>query len=78
MKRQIEDLPQKNTPKNYVAIRVTAVHVKKRWLFGFCEKVLGFRIAIPDSPQKADELMGRIDKLMKEYGIGIDVEVNRL
>lgn len=73
MKKEIESFPEKNTVKDYVAIRVVAVHVKKGWL-GYRDKILGFHIAIPDTPQKADELMGKIEKLMNEYGVSIPVK----
>lgn len=71
--KEIKSFPEKNTAKDYVAVRVTAVHVKRRW-FGYSDKVLGFRIAIPNTPLKADELMGKIDKLMQEYGVSFPVE----
>ena len=62
-------LQEENTPRDYVAVRVTAVHVKKG-LFGIRhDKVLGFHIAIPDTREKSAELFGRIREIMKEYGV---------
>lgn len=64
-------LQEKQTPTNYVAIRVTAVQVKRRLSIFWTEKQLGTSVAIPDDHKKAVELFDRLSTIMKEYGVEV-------
>jgi len=59
-----------NTHKEYVAVRVQLVHVKKRF-FGYQDKILAFHTAIPDTANEALELHKNIGKLMEKFGVTI-------
>jgi hypothetical protein len=59
----------KQTPRDYVSIRVSAFHVKKGWLGFFSDNKLGRVVCVPDDRMKAMELFEKIDLLMKEYGV---------
>jgi len=66
-------IPKKQTAKEYLAVRVQIVHVKKGWL-GFKDKELSSLSAIANTPEEAVEFFSRIWKMADEYGVSIPVE----
>lgn len=71
MKKDKESLPAKNTPKDYLAVRVQLVHVKTRF-FGFTEKEIRGITCIPDDLEGAAEIMHSIDQMFSKYGKRIE------
>jgi hypothetical protein len=64
---------KKNTPKDYVSIRVSVVHVKKMWGL-YVDNELSKQVCIPDSWEDANKLVGEIQELMKKYGKPLSIE----
>lgn len=65
-------IPKRNTPTEYLVVRVQIVHVKKRFL-GFKDKELSMHTAIPNKPNEAIELFNKISAIMGKYGVSISI-----
>jgi len=70
--KQIQ-IPQKQTPTNYLVVRVELVHVMKGW-FGLKDRQLTAISVVPNTPSQAVELTNRIGKLTEKYGKSIPIE----
>jgi len=65
---------EKNTPKEYLAIRAQLVLVKKG-ILGFEDETLGCRVVIPSTKKEALDLAAKAFSVLDEYkGFTFDLE----
>lgn len=59
----------KNTVREYVAVRVQLVRVRKRRLFGWKDQNIRFMAAIPNTAAESVRLYEKLKLIIKEFGI---------
>ena len=66
-------IDSKNTPSEYLAVRLQFVLVKKGFL-GLKDKTVGVRVVIPNTKKEAMELASRVFRVLDSYK-GVTLEV---
>lgn len=67
-------IPKKNTPTEYLVVRLQLVHVKKGFLGRLKDKILTAHAVIPNKPKDAVDLANQFSMFARKYGKTLNLE----